>query len=88
MTSAQVDAFSTSSEITIFTASATLQGKEVRAAMDKSFAALYHDLDGGFTPLVSIFPFPFHLNFLLLTEFCFQLEFRLSQSPSTFLLET
>lgn len=53
-TSAQVDAFSTSSEITIFTASATLQGKEVRAAMDKSFATLYHDLDGGFTPLVRL----------------------------------
>lgn len=48
----QVDAFTTSSQITIFTASATLQGKEVRAAMDKSFADLYHDLDGGFTPLV------------------------------------
>ncbi|CEQ41690.1 SPOSA6832_03419 [Sporobolomyces salmonicolor] len=47
-----VDAFTTSSEITIFTASATLQGREVRAAMNKSFADLYHDLDGGFTPLV------------------------------------
>jgi hypothetical protein len=48
-----VDAFTTSSEITILTASATLQGREVRKAMDKSFAELYHDLDGGFTPLVS-----------------------------------
>lgn len=49
-----VDAFTTSSEITILTASATLQGREVRQAMDKSFADLYHDLDGGFTPLVSL----------------------------------
>ena len=44
--------FTTSSEITICTATATLQGKEIRAGMDKSFAGLYHDLDGGFTPLV------------------------------------
>ncbi|BGP19235.1 hypothetical protein JCM10213_007030 [Rhodosporidiobolus nylandii] len=51
-----VDAFSASSEITILTASATLQGREVRAAMDKSFAQLYHDLDGGFTPLNFVFP--------------------------------
>ncbi|GAA5972400.1 hypothetical protein JCM11641_001826 [Rhodosporidiobolus odoratus] len=51
-----VDAFTTSSEITILTASATLQGREVRAAMDKSFAQLYHDLDGGFTPLNFVFP--------------------------------
>ncbi|GAA5856096.1 hypothetical protein JCM9279_002364 [Rhodotorula babjevae] len=51
-----IDAFTTSSEITILTASATLQGHEVRAAMDKSFAQLYHDLDGGFTPLNFVFP--------------------------------
>lgn len=50
---AEVDAFKTSSEITIFTASATLQGREVRKGMNASFADLYHDLDGGFTPLVS-----------------------------------
>lgn len=48
----KIDAFTVSSQITIFTASATLQGKEVREAMDVSFAELYHDLDGGFTPLV------------------------------------
>ncbi|KAI5481064.1 cytochrome P450, family 51 (sterol 14-demethylase) [Pseudohyphozyma bogoriensis] len=55
-TTSSVDAFTTSSEITICTASATLQGKEVRAAMDKSFAGLYHDLDGGFTPINFVFP--------------------------------
>jgi sterol 14-demethylase len=44
------------SEITILTASRTLQGKEVREGLDKSFAALYTDLDGGFTPLNFMFP--------------------------------
>ncbi|KZT42137.1 cytochrome P450 [Sistotremastrum suecicum HHB10207 ss-3] len=43
-------------ELTIFTASRTLQGKEVRASLDKSFADLYNDLDGGFTPLNFLFP--------------------------------
>ncbi|KAF9525625.1 lanosterol 14-alpha-demethylase [Crepidotus variabilis] len=44
------------SEITILTASRTLQGKEVREALDKSFAELYNDLDGGFTPINFMFP--------------------------------
>ena len=39
------------SEMTILTASRTLQGAEIRAALDKSFANLYHDLDGGFIPI-------------------------------------
>lgn len=43
-------------EITILTASRTLQGKEIRAALDKSFAGLYNDLDGGFTPINFLFP--------------------------------
>jgi sterol 14alpha-demethylase len=43
-------------EITILTASRTLQGKEVREAMDKSFSELYNDLDGGFTPINFLFP--------------------------------
>ncbi|TFK99455.1 cytochrome P450 [Pterulicium gracile] len=43
-------------EITILTASRTLQGKEIRSALDKSFAGLYNDLDGGFTPLNFLFP--------------------------------
>ena len=34
-------------EITIFTASRTLQGKEIRDGLDGSVAALYHDLDLG-----------------------------------------
>ncbi|EGF98193.1 uncharacterized protein MELLADRAFT_46108 [Melampsora larici-populina 98AG31] len=50
------DIFNVASEITICTASATLQGKEVRSGLNKSFAKLYHDLDGGFTPLNFVFP--------------------------------
>lgn len=38
-------------EITIYTASHSLQGKEVRDRFDASFAALYHDLDMGFSPI-------------------------------------
>lgn len=43
-------------EITIFTASRTLQGKEVRSNFDTSFAKLYHDLDRGFTPINFLVP--------------------------------
>jgi len=50
------DALTVASEITICTASATLQGPEVREGLNKSFADLYHDLDGGFTPLHFAFP--------------------------------
>lgn len=38
-------------EITIFTASRTLQGKEVRDSLDKTFSEMFNDLDGGFTPI-------------------------------------
>lgn len=36
-------------QLTIFTASHTLQGREVRAKFDESLADLYHDLDMGFS---------------------------------------
>ncbi|QRW13326.1 cytochrome P450 family protein [Ceratobasidium sp. AG-Ba] len=49
-------ALKTMAELTILTASRTLQGKEVRASLDKSFAQTYQDLDGGFTPLNFLFP--------------------------------
>lgn len=52
----QFDALKAMAEITILTASRTLQGKEVRASLDKSFADLYNDLDGGFTPINFLFP--------------------------------
>lgn len=59
-----VDIFKTMSEITILTASRTLQGKEVRDNLDKSFADLYHDLDLGFNPLNFVIPnLPIPSNF-------------------------
>lgn len=52
----QFHALDALAELTILTASRTLQGKEVRQSLDKSFAQTYHDLDGGFTPLNFLFP--------------------------------
>lgn len=49
-------AYRTMAEITILTAARTLQGREIRESLDKSFAQTYHDLDGGFTPLHMLFP--------------------------------
>ncbi|KAF9243435.1 cytochrome P450 [Melanogaster broomeanus] len=50
------DATDIMAQITILTASRTLQGKEVRENLDKSFSELYNALDGGFTPLNFLFP--------------------------------
>ena len=50
-------ALKTLAELTILTASRTLQGKEVRQALDVSFAQKYEDLDRGFTPLNFLFPY-------------------------------
>ena len=38
-------------ELTIYTASRSLQGDEVRNSFDSSMADLYHDLDMGFSPI-------------------------------------
>ena len=38
-------------ELTIFTASHSLHGKEVRSRFDENIASLFHDLDMGFTPV-------------------------------------
>lgn len=46
----------TMAEITIYTASRSLQGKEVRDRFDSSFAELYHDLDMGFAPINFLLP--------------------------------
>lgn len=43
-------------EITIYTASRSLQGNEVRSKFDSTFAELYHDLDMGFAPINFILP--------------------------------
>jgi sterol 14alpha-demethylase len=50
------DATDILAQITILTASRTLQGKEIRGSLDKSFSELYNDLDGGFTPINLFFP--------------------------------
>jgi sterol 14-demethylase len=49
--SGQVNIPPVMAEITIYTASRTLQGKEVRARFNSEFADLFHDLDMGFTPV-------------------------------------
>lgn len=43
-------------EITVYTASHCLQGKEVRDSLDSTCAKLYHDLDMGFTPINFVIP--------------------------------
>ncbi len=59
-----VDIFAAMAEVIILTASRTLQGKEVREGLDKSFAQLYHDLDSGFTPINFVIPnLPLPSNF-------------------------
>lgn len=51
-----VDLNTAMAEITIYTASRSLQGAEVRDKFDSSFAELYHDLDNGFKPINFIAP--------------------------------
>ncbi|KAK5064541.1 Sterol 14-alpha demethylase [Exophiala bonariae] len=51
-----VDIVPAMAELTIYTASRSLQGKEVRAKFDSSFADLYHDLDMGFSPINFMLP--------------------------------
>ncbi|KAH9478634.1 Lanosterol 14-alpha demethylase [Psilocybe cubensis] len=50
------DALRLMQQLTILAASRTLQGAEVRAGLDASYAQLYSDLDEGFTPLNFICP--------------------------------
>lgn len=59
----KIDLLSFIPELTIFTASRTLQGKEIRKGFTGEVAQLYHDLDMGFTPMNFMFPwFPFPQN--------------------------
>lgn len=51
-----IDVPPTMAEITLFTASRSLQGKEVREKLDSTFADLYHDLERGFTPINFMLP--------------------------------
>ena len=50
-------------QITLFTASRSLQGREVRQKLDSTFTALYHALDDGFQPINFMLPwFPLPQN--------------------------
>nr|WIW72260.1 lanosterol 14-alpha demethylase [Kluyveromyces marxianus] len=51
----KINVMVTQPEMTIFTASRTLLGKEMREKLDTGFADLYSDLDKGFTPLNFVF---------------------------------
>lgn len=51
-----VDVSSVLSEITLYTAAGSLQGKEVRESFDASFATLYRHLDDAFAPINFMFP--------------------------------
>lgn len=51
-----IDVSPAMAELTIYTASRSLQGKEVRARFDHTFADLYHDLDMGFSPINFMLP--------------------------------
>lgn len=53
--SGEFDVLKSQPEITIFTASRSLLGDEMRKRFDASFAQLYADLDKGFTPLNFVF---------------------------------
>ncbi|PGH16994.1 hypothetical protein AJ79_01378 [Helicocarpus griseus UAMH5409] len=55
-TSGEVDISAAMAEITIFTAGSALQGQEVRSKLTTEFAALYHDLDKGFSPINFMLP--------------------------------
>lgn len=50
------DVCRTMAEMTIYTASRSLQGREVRKRFNSSFADLYHDLDMGFAPINFMLP--------------------------------
>lgn len=54
--SGKVDIAPAMAELTIYTASRSLQGKEVRDRFDSTFADLFHDLDMGFAPINFILP--------------------------------
>lgn len=51
----KADVLKAQSEMTLFTASRSLFGDELRANLDESYAGLYSDLDKGFTPLNFVF---------------------------------
>lgn len=60
----KINVMVTQPEMTIFTASRSLLGKDIREKLNTDFAYLYSDLDKGFTPINFIFPnLPFLSNY-------------------------
>eukprot|EP01147_Barroeca_monosierra_P000814 gene814-4096_t len=51
-----IDFFEEMAKMIVYTATHCLHGKETRENFDQDTAKLYHDLDGGFTPLAWFFP--------------------------------
>lgn len=51
------DVLKAQSEMTLFTASRSLFGDELRSKLDESYAEMYSDLDKGFTPLNFVFSY-------------------------------
>jgi sterol 14-demethylase len=52
----EINLFTAMAEMIVFTATRCLHGHETRKAFDETVANLYHDLDGGFSPLAWFFP--------------------------------
>ncbi|ODQ49555.1 hypothetical protein PICMEDRAFT_71099 [Pichia membranifaciens NRRL Y-2026] len=55
--SGTADVLKAQSEMTLFTASRSLFGDELRSKLDTSYAEMYSDLDKGFTPLNFVFSY-------------------------------
>lgn len=55
--SGEIDVLTAQSEMTLFTASRSLFGDELRSKLDTSYAQMYSDLDKGFTPLNFVFSY-------------------------------
>lgn len=55
--SGKIDVLKAQSEMTLFTASRSLFGDELRGKLDTSYAKMYSDLDKGFTPLNFVFSY-------------------------------
>lgn len=55
--SGKIDVLKAQSEMTLFTASRSLFGDELRSKLDASYAEMYSDLDKGFTPLNFVFTY-------------------------------
>lgn len=56
-TSGQIDLLEFTKELTIYTSSHCLLGREFRHELNAEFAAIYHDLERGIQPIAYVFPY-------------------------------